>query len=137
MARPVIRLRGTIQSLRFNGQPASLPIYGWDAYDVNTASPACKVRLSDESVVAVFRWTGPKRTRTYPLAKVYDTYSHSGKVITIIPILKDEGIGERENDTNLDRVNFITLSWMNLMGVYVILAWYCSATKKQASSREG
>lgn len=132
MTRPVVHLQGSIQSLRFNGQPANLPIYDWGEFDINTARPACKICLPDGAEIAVSKWTGPKRTRTYPLAKVYDTYSHSGKVVTVIPILKDEGRGERENDTNLDRVNFITLSWMNLMGVYVILAWYCDADKKDA-----
>lgn len=130
MARPVVRSQGSIQSLRFNGQPTQLPTYNWDEFNINTARPACKVRLANGTEIALSKWTGPKRTRTYPLAKVYDTYSHGGKVITVIPILKDEGKGERQNDTNLDRVNFITLSWMNLMGVYVILAWYCDADKK-------
>ncbi|MBD2571379.1 hypothetical protein [Anabaena lutea] len=37
----------------------------------------------------------------------------------MLPI-KDEGAGT----TNNDRINFITLSWMNLLNVYIILAWY-------------
>jgi hypothetical protein len=82
--------------------------------------------FSDGTAIALSRWRGPKRTRTYPLASVYETYSfRSGKIITVIPIIKDEGA-----DTNLDRVNFITLSWMSLMNVYIILAWYVSAKKK-------
>ncbi|MDW8320223.1 MAG: hypothetical protein RMM08_02560 [Armatimonadota bacterium] len=132
MPRPVVRLQGSIQSLRFCGQPVSLPIYDWSGFDINNCRFTCKVRLPDGTEIALSKWTGPKRTRTYPLAKVYDTYSHGGKIITVIPIIKDEGKGERENDTNLDRVNFITLSWMNLMGVYVILAWYNDASKKDA-----
>ena len=130
MARGVVRLQGSIQSLRFTGQPTSLPTYQWSDFDINLARPACKVRLDDGAEIAVSKWTGPKRTRTYPLAKVYDTYSHCGKVVTVIPILKDEGAGERKNDTNLDRINFMTFSWMNLMGVYIILAWYSEATRK-------
>ncbi|MCX7925518.1 MAG: hypothetical protein N2554_06890 [Fimbriimonadales bacterium] len=130
MHRPVIRLQGRIQSLSFRGQQTCLPLYDWSEFDINTAKSACKVRLPDGAEVALSKWTGPKRTRTYPLAKVYDTYSHSGKIISIIPIIKDEGRGERQSDTNLDRVNFITLSWMNLMNIYVVLAWYCDARKK-------
>lgn len=133
MPRTVVRLQGSLQCLRFNGQPATLPVYEWSAFDINAVRHACKVRLPEGAEVALSKWTGPKRTRTYPLAKVYDTYTHSGKVITVIPIIKDEGQGERKHDTNLDRVNFITLSWMNLMGVYVILAWYCDADKKDDS----
>ncbi|MCS7079920.1 MAG: hypothetical protein NZ585_07700 [Chloracidobacterium sp.] len=132
MPRPVIRLQGLVQSLRFCGQPTELPVYDWSGFDINNARPACKVRLPDGAEIALSKWTGPKRTRTYPLAKVYDTYSHSGKIVTVIPIIKDEGKGERENDTNLDQVNFITLSWMNLMGVYVVLAWYSDASKKDS-----
>lgn len=30
---------------------------------------------------------------------------------------------------NNDRINFITLSWMNLMNVYVVLAYYVDADK--------
>lgn len=130
MSRPVVRLQGAIQSLHFRGQPADLPTYNWDEFDINAARSACKVRLPNGTEIALSKWTGPKRTRTYPLARVYDTYSHGGKIITVIPIIKDEGKGERQNDTNLDRVNFITLSWMSLMNVYVILAWYSDASKK-------
>lgn len=123
--KPVtIHLKGFIQSLAFRGQPVDLPQYDWKELDINRASPACKVKMPDGSLIALSRWSTPKRTRTYPLARVYDTYSHNGKIVTVIPIVKDEGKGQRRNDTNLDRVNFITLSWMNLMNVYVILAWY-------------
>lgn len=128
--KPVpIHLKGFIQSLTFRGQPVDLPQYDWKEFDINRAAPACKMQMPDESLIALSRWSTPKRTRTYPLARVYDTYSHNGKIITIIPIVKDEGRGKRRNDTNLDRVNFITLSWMNLMNVYVILAWYEQAER--------
>ncbi|MDP3770973.1 MAG: hypothetical protein Q8R16_01590, partial [bacterium] len=48
----------------------------------------------------------------------------------VIPVIKDEGIGAARNKSNNDRVNFITLSWMNLTNVFVILAWYPEAEKK-------
>ncbi len=86
--------------------------------------------MPDGSIMAVSRWSTPKRTRTYPFARVYDTYSHNGKVVTIIPVIKDEGKGQRRCDTNNDRINFITLSWMNLMNVYVVLVWYADAEKE-------
>ena len=119
-------LRGKIENLRFYGQEGELPVYSWEDFDINSVKPACKVVFPDGTAIALSRWKGPKRTRTYPLASVYETYSfRSGKIITVIPIIKDEGA-----DTNLDRVNFITLSWMSLMNVYIILAWYVSAKKK-------
>jgi hypothetical protein len=119
-------LQGKIEDLRFRGQESELPVYSWEEFDINFVKPACKVVFPDGTAIALSRWKGPKRTRTYPLASVYETYSfRSGKIITVIPIVKDEG-----KDTNLDRVNFITLSWMSLMNVYIILAWYVSAKKK-------
>ena len=33
-------------------------------------------------------------------------------------------------DTNNDRINFITFSWMNLLNVYIVLAWYDDAKIK-------
>ncbi len=124
--KSLIVLQGKIQCLSFHGQPSELPVYRWEEFDINSAKPACKVEFSDGTTIALSRWTGPKRTRTYPLASIYDTYSfRSGKIITVIPVVKDEG-----KDTNLDRVNFITLSWMSLMNIYIILAWYVSAKKK-------
>jgi hypothetical protein len=124
--RSLIVLQGKIQRLSFYGQPSELPVYRWEEFDINSVKPACKVEFSDGTTIALSRWTGPKRTRTYPLASIYDTYSfRSGKIITVIPIVKDEG-----KDTNLDRVNFITLSWMSLMNIYIILAWYVAAKKK-------
>jgi hypothetical protein len=122
-------LRGKIEDLRFYGQEGELPVYSWEDFDINSVKPACKVVFPDGTAIALSRWKGPKRTRTYPLASVYETYSfRSGKIITVIPIIKDEGA-----DTNLDRVNFITLSWMSLMNVYIVLAWYASAKKKTDS----
>jgi hypothetical protein len=128
----IIRLTGSISSLRFGGQPAALPQVKMRDFDVNAVPPACKVEMPDGSIMAVSRWSTPKRTRTYPFARVYDTYSHNGKVVTIIPVIKDEGRGQRRCDTNNDKINFITLSWMNLMNVYVVLAWYADADKENA-----
>lgn len=125
-------IEGKIRSLHFAGQPAPLPVYEIDTFDINRAKSAGLVRLSAETCIAYSRWSSPKRTRTYPFARIYDTYSYGGKIVTIIPILKDEGAGERENDTNLDRINYITYSWMNLANIYIVLAWYVDAEKKDA-----
>jgi hypothetical protein len=67
------------------------------------------------------KWVSAKRTRSYPFDRIYNTY-HLPKKVTIIPVIKDEGIGGA-----CDRINFITLSWMNLLNVYIILAWYDQA----------
>lgn len=75
------------------------------------------------SVYAVSKWTGPKRTRTYPYQHVYDTINHKPKV-TLIPFVKDEGIaGDR------DFIQWDTISLMTLLNVYVILTYHVSARK--------
>lgn len=105
----------------------SIPLsrYAIDSFDINTAKASGIVELDDKNAIAYSKWVTPKRTRSYPFARIYDTYSFGGKRVTIIPVIKDEGLG-----SNNDRINFITLSWMNLMNVYVILAWYEGADRK-------
>jgi len=79
--------------------------------------------LLNRSKVAISRWVSPKRTRSYPYSRVYDTLDFKPR-ITIIPVVKDEGIdGER------DYLQFDTVSMMSLLGVYVIIAYYVKAIK--------
>jgi len=75
------------------------------------------------SPIAVSQWISPKRTRSYPYARVYDTMNHS-KRVTIIPFVKDEG-----KDGDRDFLQWDTVSLMSLLGVYVIIAYYKSAGK--------
>lgn len=123
-------VEGKIRSLHFSGQSARLPLYDFETFNINTARSAGLVRFGTEVCIAYSKWSSPKRTRTYPFARIYDTYSHGGKIVTIIPVVKDEGAGKSQNDTNLDRINYITYSWMNLTNIYIILAWYKDASKK-------
>jgi hypothetical protein len=55
-------------------------------FDVNAAPTACIVKDGNYSV-AVSRWVSPKRTRSYPFERVYNTLNHSKK-ITVIPVVK-------------------------------------------------
>jgi hypothetical protein len=76
------------------------------------------------NTVAVSTWVSPKRTRSYPYARVYNTLIHSGKKITIIPFVKDEGAeGDR------DFIQWDTISLMSLLDVNVIIAYYSQAIK--------
>lgn len=75
---------------------------------------------------AVSHWISPKRTRSYPYARVYDTLSYQGKRITVIPIIKDEG---KEGDR--DYLQYDTLPLMGLFGVYVVISYYKNAQKSQ------
>jgi len=74
-------------------------------------------------VYAVSRWTSPKRTRSFPYARVYDTINCTPRV-TVIPFCKDEG-----RDGDRDFVQWDSVSLMSLLGVYVVLAYYKTARK--------
>jgi len=80
------------------------------------------LKINKENKVAISWWVSAKRTRSYPYARVYDTLGFSGKKITIIPIVKDEG---KEGDR--DFLQWDTVSLMSLLGIYVIIAYYSEA----------
>jgi hypothetical protein len=119
------KLFGKILNMRYQSFLKSpLPTVPFDS-DVNDWQSKCCVKDND-MVSAVSKWTGPKRTRTYPFAGVYDTLSAcGGKTITIIPIVKDEGADSQ----NMDYLQWDTVQLMSLLNVYVILAYYKDAQK--------
>lgn len=80
--------------------------------------------VSKENKIAVSWWVSAKRTRSYPYARVYDTLNFSGKKITIIPVVKDEG---KEGDR--DFLQWDTISLMSLLGIYVIIGYYADAER--------
>ena len=79
-----------------------------------------------DSIIGVSHWVSPKRTHSYPYARVYDTMNAARRV-TIIPFLKDEG-----KDGDRDFIQWDTVSLMSLLGVYVILGYYAEAQKNDA-----
>ncbi len=80
--------------------------------------------VDKENKVAVSWWVSAKRTRSYPYARVYNTLNFSGKKITIIPAVKDEG---KQGDR--DFLQWDTISLMSLLGVYVIIGYYTDAER--------
>ena len=92
-------------------------------FDVNKSTGAFLLSNGKESV-AVSRWISPKRTRSYPYERVYDTLAHSGRKVTIIPVVKDEGLGGQR-----DFLQWDTIALMSLLDVHVVLAFYDSAEK--------
>lgn len=82
------------------------------------------LNVGDEKRIAVSWWVSAKRTRSYPYARVYDSLDFSGKKVTIIPIVKDEG-----SDGDRDYLQWDTVSLMSLLGVYVIIGYYKDASK--------
>lgn len=81
------------------------------------------LKIADKQI-AVSWWVSAKRTRSYPYARVYDSLNFSGKKVTIIPIVKDEG---KEGDR--DFLQWDTISLMSLLGVYVIISYYKTAER--------
>jgi len=88
------------------------------------------LNVSKGKNVAISWWVSPKRTRSYPYARVYDTLNFTGKKITIIPIVKDEG---KEGDR--DFLQWDTISLMSLLGVYVIIGYYVKAKRRSKRYR--
>ncbi|TAE07597.1 MAG: hypothetical protein EAZ95_18250, partial [Bacteroidetes bacterium] len=103
---------------------ASLENFALQDFDANTCPTACLLTY-EGATFAFSKWVSPKRTRSYPYERVYNTLVH-GKKITVIPVVKDEGA-----DGDRDFLQWDTVSMMSLLDVYVILAYYHEAEKNQ------
>lgn len=93
-------------------------------FDPNNSSTSGIIQ-ADDMEVAYSKWVSPKRTRSYPFARIYNTYN-AAKILTIIPVIKDEG-----KDGDLDKLQYSTISWMNLLNIYIVLGYYEDAEKNQ------
>jgi VWFA-related protein len=97
--------------------------YKLDNFEINKSTGAFLLSNEKEKI-AVSRWISPKRTRSYPYERVYDTLAFNGKKATIIPVVKDEGLGGER-----DFLQWDTVSLLSLLDVHVILAYYSEAEK--------
>lgn len=103
----------------------NLNTYDWKDFDFALENESSFiVDIDTHNEIAISCWVSPKRTRSYPYARVYDTLFFTGKTITIIPIFKDEG-----KDGDRDFLQWDTISLMSLLGVYAIISYYSSAEK--------
>ncbi len=126
---PTLYLTGFIRDATYTPylNPSQFSEYNISQFDVNQAQACGLINLgASGNNLAFSKWVTPKRTRSYPFARIYNTFHLNTKKVTIIPIIKDEGAGTQNND----RINFITFSWMNLLNIYIILAWYEDAERK-------
>ena len=126
---PTLYLTGFIRDATYTPylNPSQFSEYNISQFDVNQAQAYGLINLGVHgNSLAFSKWVTPKRTRSYPFARIYNTLHLNTKKVTIIPIIKDEGAGTQNND----RINFITFSWMNLLNIYIILAWYEDAKRK-------
>ena len=84
----------------------------------------------DNDEYALSQWVSPKRTRTFPFARVYDTLCRKNRV-ALIPFCKDEGA-----DGDRDFIQWDTVSLMTLLNVYVIVCYYVDAERNTRSGQE-
>jgi len=120
-----LRIDAKIENLTYSHSLCQqLKIFGIDEFLSGIAFNNAAFLLSyNKNTIAVSHWVSPKRTRSYPYARVYDTMNTRTR-ITIIPFLKDEG---KQGDR--DFIQWDTVSLMSLLGVYVILGYYKKAEK--------
>jgi len=98
--------------------------YGWEKLESALTKKANFIlKINEKNKIALSWWVSPKRTRSYPYSRVYDTLAFLGKKVTVIPVMKDEGKrGDR------DYLQWDTISLMSLLGVYVIISYYVDAS---------
>ena len=97
-------------------------------FDINGSAGAF-ILSNNNKKIAVSRWISPKRTRSFPYARVYDTPAFAGKKATIIPVVKDEGLGGERDFLQRD-----TIALLSLLDVHLVLAYYDSAKKNPKRS---
>lgn len=99
-----------------------LPQYTYEDFDINDVEISGKI-IFPNGEFAYSKWVSPKRTRSYPFERLYNTFNSPIR-LTVIPVLKDEGL-----DGDLDRIQYSTISWMNLLNIYIVLTYYDKAVK--------
>lgn len=123
-------IKGKITGIKYTPfLTEKLSVVTLDKFDINTVPATCLI-TSNKSTFAVSKWVSPKRTRSYPFERVYNSLATSKK-ITVIPIIKDEGIaGDR------DFIQWDTVSLMSLLDTFVILAYYDKAEINPRNSQK-
>jgi len=122
-----MEIKATITGIEYQAKlHTELKEVSMEDFDINI-TPSNFLLKFDKNKLAVSKWVSPKRTRSYPYERVYNTLS-STKKITIIPLVKDEGkTGDR------DFIQWDTIALMSLLDVYVIPAYYNDADKRITS----
>jgi hypothetical protein len=118
---------GIIKNVRYDPQlNDDLATYEFSEFEVNTVSPQGIIKLP-QGLLNYSIWESPLQTKSYPFARIYNTCLPATMAITIVPVLKDNGI-----DGELEQIQYATLSWMNLANVYIVFAYFDKAvgTKK-------
>jgi len=114
-------IKGKITGIKYKvSTNETLKVIDIQDFNINKSPAFCLVK-DEANSFAISKWVSPKRTRSYPYERVYNTLN-SSKKITVIPIVKDEGArGDR------DFIQWDTVSLMSLLDVFVIFAYYKKA----------
>ncbi len=99
-----------------------LAVFDFESFNINELPASCLINYDGFSF-GLSKWISPKRTRSYPYERVYNTLG-TAKRITVIPIIKDEG---KKGDR--DFIQWDTVSLMSLLDVFVVFAYYEKAEK--------
>jgi hypothetical protein len=120
-----LNFEGFIKDVQYKAFLADeLPSYEYQDFNINKVAASGKIILPNGEF-SFSKWVSPKRTRSYPFERLYNTFNSPTR-LTVIPVLKDEGL-----DGDLDRIQYSTISWMNLLNVYIVLAFYDNALKNE------
>lgn len=104
MPAQILTLHGFIKDVTYQAHLTNrLEEYDFAHFDINAASTS-GVILHEQQQLAFSKWVSPKRTRSYPFERIYNTLN-AQKIATIIPIIKDEG-----KDGDLDKIQYSTFS---------------------------
>ncbi len=68
---------------------APLTSIAYEEFDINKAGSYGLIQHKNGEA-AFSKWVSPKRTRSYPFERLYNTYNRPLR-ITISPVIKDEG----------------------------------------------
>ncbi len=99
-----------------------LETFNFNGFNINRLPANCLINYEGFSF-GLSKWVSPKRTRSYPYERVYNTLG-TAKRITVIPIIKDEG---KKGDR--DFIQWDTISLMSLLNVCVVFSYYKTAEK--------
>lgn len=113
---------GIIKNVSYRPQlNENLAIYEFSDFDVNAVLPQGIIELPHERL-SYSIWDSPIQSKSNPFARIYKTYEPVDRRITIVPVLRDDGMGGK-----LEHVEYATLSWMNVANVYIIFAYFDKA----------
>ncbi|GHT18838.1 hypothetical protein AGMMS4957_01880 [Bacteroidia bacterium] len=125
-----MNITGKITGIKYRTLLADNPtVISMKDFDINKAPSVCLLN-NKNCTFAVSKWVSPKRTRSYPFERVYNTL-HLAKKITVIPIIKDEG-----EDGDRDYIQWDTVSLMSLLDVFVVFAYYDEAEINPRNSKK-